>query len=212
MTEAQQPANPTQGQPATPPPAPPVAEAGKPVSILEAGEKPKAAGDTPPADSKPKETPKPVVPEKYEFKDAEGKPFESKAYSDAARKLGLSQEAAQEAFAALAPSLQEHTVTKIHDDHRAKAAAWAEEAKKHPDFAGESFGPSMALVHKALEGHPAVSKFLTETGFGNQLAVLQFLREVGLSRMPDTKVVTGNPEGSQKKRDPESMLADTYRS
>lgn len=212
MTEAQQPSNPNSGQPATPPPTPPVADVGKPVSLLETGEKPNATGETKPPSDKPPETPKPVVPDKYEFKDVDGNVVDSKAYADVARKLGLSQEAAQEAFAALAPSLQERTVAKIHEDHRAQAAVWAEAARKHPDFAGENFGPSMALVHKALEGHPAVLKFLTETGFGNKLETLQFLREVGLSRMPDTKVVTGSPEGGQNKpRDPQAMLAESYR-
>lgn len=178
-----------------------------PGTLLDTAEKQQTPDTTaePPEANKPPGQ-KPVVPEKYSL-TIDGKPFESEEFSAVAKELGMTQESAQKTLATLAPAIQAQVnegLTKTRND---AVVRWKQETENDAEFGGHNLTGNLRLVHKALEGErgQVLAKLLKDTGFGNHKAVLAYLAEVGKSRMPDTKFVTGAPGGGPKPS-PEARL------
>ena len=144
---------------------------------------------------KPGETQTPVVPDKYEFKAPEGSEFDPEvveSFSGAAKKAGLSQDAAQKVIEEMAPVLiarQVDQVKAIHEEWRTASSADAE-------FGGEKLAENLGVARKALEGFgtPELRKLLDETGLGNHPEVIRLLFNAGKAISED-KFVGGAARG-----------------
>lgn len=163
------------------------------------GEKPAEGEAAKNGGDKPGEKPKPVAPDKYELKHANGKAYANEQLDVVLKKHGLTAEAAQEVFATLAPSLQEQHLAGLQADRDRNVEQWAAETKADPEFAGDKLNESLAFVNRALDevpGGKVVRTLLSQSGYGNKQEVLKFLRAFGQALTPDTTVVRGNPGGA----------------
>ena len=120
------------------------------------------------------------APEKYEFKAAEGTTFDDAvigAFSEAAKELNLSQDAAQKVLDKVAPVIQARQAEQIAVAH----AAWADSAKADKEFGGDKLGENLAVAKKALEtfGTPELRTLLNESGMGNHPEVIRAFYRAG---------------------------------
>ena len=107
------------------------------------------ASDQPAAEVKAEAKPQ-AAPEKYEFKAPEGKQFDAEVlstYSEVARELNLSQEAAQRVLDAMAPKMAERQVAQIE----AIRTEWANTSKTDKEFGGEKLSENLSTAKKALD-------------------------------------------------------------
>jgi len=173
--------NPTEAN-AAPPVATPPAEPPAPP--------PKSAPDAPPA-TPPAAPPPPETPPTYEFRAPQGKEYDSQligAYSEGARKAGLTQEKAQELLDSMAPALaarQQEQITAIQQ-------GWVEAAKTDQEIGGANLEKNLSLAATALDkfGTPELRSLLDGTGLGNHPEVVRFMSRAGKALAEDT-VVTG---------------------
>ena len=132
------------------------------------------------------------APEKYEFKPFEGAMLDSEvvsAYSEAARELNLTQEAAQKMLDRIAPVLQQRTaeqVTSISNE-------WANMARSDKEFGGEKLSENLSVAKKALDafGGPELVSLLNESGLGNHPELIRFFYRAGKAISED-RFVTGS--------------------
>ena len=120
------------------------------------------------------------APEKYEFKAAEGTTFDDAvigAFSEAAKELNLSQEAAQKVLDKVAPVIQARQAEQIE----AARNAWAESARTDKEFGGDKLTENLAVAKKALDtfGTPELKKLLNESGMGNNPEVIRAFYRAG---------------------------------
>ncbi len=120
------------------------------------------------------------APEKYEFQAPEGQKFDDTvlgAYSEIAKELNLSQEAAQKVLDKVAPVIQARQAEQIE----AVRTAWAESAKTDKEFGGDKLPENLATAKKALDtfGTPELKKLLNESGLGNNPEVIRAFYRAG---------------------------------
>jgi hypothetical protein len=120
------------------------------------------------------------APEKYEFKAPEGTTFDDAAlgaYSEVAKELNLSQEAAQKVIDKVAPVIQARQAEQIE----AMRTAWAQSAMSDKEFGGDKLPENIATAKKALEtfGTPGLTNLLNETGLGNHPEVIRAFYRAG---------------------------------
>lgn len=151
---------------------------------------------------------KPTAPEKYEFKAPEGQEFDGEtitAYSEVARELNLSQDAAQKLLDVMGPKMAARQQAQI----QAVQAAWVEASKADKEFGGEKLSENLAVAKKALDafGDADIRTLLNESGLGNHPAVVRFFFRAGKALSED-RIVTGST--GQAKAGPKSFadLAD----
>lgn len=164
--------------PAAEPPAPP----------------PKSAPDAPPA-TPPAAPPPPETPPTYEFRAPQGKEYDSQligAYSEGARKAGLTQEKAQELLDSMAPALaarQQEQITAIQQ-------GWVEAAKTDQEIGGANLEKNLSLAATALDkfGTPELRNLLDGTGLGNHPEVVRFMSRAGKALAEDTVVMGRAPQ------------------
>ena len=154
----------------------------------------------------PAEAPK--APEAYEFKVPEGRTFDPEvmtAYSQVAKELNLSQEAAQRLLDAVGPKMAERQVAQIE----AVRNGWAESSKTDREFGGEKLSENLSVAKKALDqfGTAELRSLLNESGLGNHPEVIRFMYRAGKAISED-RIVTG--AATQAKSGPKSFadLAD----
>ncbi len=149
----------------------------------------------------------PVVPEKYEFKAPEGTEYDPEvleAFSGAARKGGLSQDAAQKLIDEMAPALAARQVDQVQAIHH----EWLETSSADKEFGGEKLKENLGVARKALDsfGTPELRTLLDETGLGNHPEVIRVLYRVGKA-ISEEKFVGGSPRGTGA-ANPASVLYD----
>ena len=130
------------------------------------------------------------APEKYEFKAPEGQAFDGTvlgAYSEIAKELNLSQEAAQKVLDKVAPVIQARQAEQIE----AVRTAWGESAKTDKEFGGDKLTENLAVAKKALDtfGSPELKKLLNESGLGNNPEVIRAFYRAGKAISEDKFVV-----------------------
>jgi len=133
------------------------------------------------------------APEKYEFTPQEGRVFDDAviaAYSDVARELNLSNEAAQKVLDKVAPVMAERQLAQIE----AAKAEWETASKSDKEFGGEKITESLGTAKKALDafGTPELKALLNESGLGNHPDVIRFMYRAGKAISED-KFVGGRP-------------------
>lgn len=143
------------------------------------------------------------APEKYEFKATEGsvlaEPFVN-AFSETAKELNLSQDAAQKLIDKMQPVIQEQQVAALNDVVTKQSQAWAEAAKVDKEFGGEKLNENLAIAKKAAEqfSTPELREMLEKTGLGNNPEVLRMFYRVGKAVSEDS-FIGGAPKGSADK-------------
>ena len=141
------------------------------------------------------------VPETYgAFKDVDGNeysPDSVRQFSEAAKKVGLSQEKAQALFETMVPTAKAHMM----NDLRAKAEQWALDCEKDPEIGGANFGANKAV---AISGYrefatPELRTILNASGLGNHPEVVRHFYRLGKTLQQD-KGVYGNASTAPQRR------------
>lgn len=150
-------------------------EGGTQASTDQSAEGQKPGGDSAGDQGKPE-----GAPEKYEFAEVEGvtvDPSVIEAFSDAAKDMNLTQDAAQGLLAKMAPVIAQRDASNIE----AAKAAWAESSKTDKEFGGDKLQENLAVAQKAMEafGTPELKDLLNASGLGNHPDVIRFMYRAG---------------------------------
>lgn len=137
------------------------------------------------------------APESYEFKAPEGVSFGEGvigAFSEVAKELNLSQDAAQKVLDKMAPAIQARQMEQIE----AARNTWAEAAKADKEFGGEKLDENLATAKKAIDtfGTPEFRALLNDSGFGNHPEVIRVFYRAGKAISED-RFVAGGGEGAR---------------
>lgn len=143
------------------------------------------------------------APEKYEFQAPEGRTFDPStidAFSEVARELNLTQEAAQKVLDKMAPVIAGRQAEQIE----ALQTEWAESTKADKELGGDKLNENLGIAKAALDkfGSAELKTLLNDTGAGNNPEIIRLLYRVGLATRED-KVVPGShgaPAGDSKSR------------
>jgi len=172
----------------------PAGDAGASAPVVQAD-----ATQQPPTDAKAPDAaeapPAKVVPEKYEFKTAEGQPLEGEflgEFEAIAKELELSQEQASK-VAELGAKMAKDFGVQQSKALEAASAAWEAEVTADKEIGGDSLPENLAIAKKALAdfGTPALTKLLGESKLGNHPEVIRFMVKAGKAISQDSKVVQG---------------------
>lgn len=120
------------------------------------------------------------APEKYEFKPVEGYELDSEvteAFSEVARKLNLTQEAAQEVLDRMGPKMAERQKARAE----AVFSKWEQESRSDAEFGGDALEANLGVAKKALDqfGTPELRTLLNESRLGSHPAVIRLFYRVG---------------------------------
>jgi hypothetical protein len=182
------------GQKATETQTAPAGEAAK-------GSETPATEQAPQAEAKATADAKPVVPEKYEFKAPEGREFDGEtiaAYSEVARELGLSQDAAQKLLDRMGPQMAQRQEAQI----QAVRNEWTKSATSDKEFGGPALAENLSVAKKALDafGTPELRDLLNTSGLGNHPEVIRLFFRAGKAISEDRFV--GGSATTAKARGP----------
>lgn len=208
MTE--QAATPTDGPPATQSADPQTAPVQTPV---EQGQQQQPAADQAPAaqpdtqaaqaegeqgEAKQDEGKPQGAPEKYEFATPDGMQFDDAvvgAFSEVAKDLNLSQEAAQKILDKVGPVM----AAQQNEALQAASAEWAEASKTDKEFGGDKLNENLAVAKKAMDqfASPELRALLNESALGNNPEVIRMFYRVGKAISEDGFVVGGNAKNAE---------------
>jgi hypothetical protein len=135
------------------------------------------------------EEPQPKAPAEYTFTAPEGQEYDGKmleAYTAAARKADLTQEAAQTLIQTMAPAIAAHQAEQV----RAIQDQWVETSKTDTEFGGVKLTENLGVARKALDqfGTPELRTLLEQSGLTNHPEVIRVLYRVGKAISEDTFV------------------------
>lgn len=143
------------------------------------------------------------APEQYEFQAPEGRTFDPStidAFSEVARELNLTQEAAQKVLDKMAPVIAGRQMEQIEALH----TEWAESTKADKELGGDKLNENLGIAKAALDkfGSAELKTLLHETGAGNNPEIIRLLYRVGLATREDTVIPGshGAPAGEVKSR------------
>lgn len=166
------------------------------------------AGDPPADGAKPDgEQAKPQgAPEKYEFKVPEGVQLDDRAqtaFSEVAKELNLTQEAAQKVLDKMGP-----VIAGRHAEALTQAKAqWVEAAQTDKEYGGEKLAENLSVAKKALDtfGTPELRTLLNESGLGNHPEIIRAFFRAGKAISED-KFVPATGDGPKGAKDPAKAL------
>lgn len=174
----------------------------------------KATGaDAPPADGEKADSDdgeKPAgAPEKYEFKPQEGHSFDDSviaAYSDVAKELNLSQDAAQKVLDKVAPVI----LARQLERNAEAVQGWKAASSADKEFGGEKLEANIAIAEKALNtfGSPELRSMLKETGLGNHPEIIRAFYKAGKAISEDAFVGSDTGARTPSGRDINATLYD----
>ena len=183
----------------------------------EAGQQPateqattQASVEQTPEQTPAEQQPKAGAPEAYEFKAAEGQTFDPefvKSYSEVARELNLTQEAAQTMIDKVGPVLaqqQAAQIAQVRND-------WAEASKVDAEFGGAKFNENLAIAKQSIDkfATPEFKQMLDDTGLGNHPEWIRYCYRVSKAFSPDN-FEGGHKEGGAAPNDFNSMASRLY--
>jgi hypothetical protein len=145
------------------------------------------------------------APEAYELKAPEGRDFDDGVlgvFSEVARELNLSNDAAQQVIDKIAPALAE----KFERNVQAARSQWEADTKSDAEVGGDKLNENLGTAKKALAafGTPALAELLDTSGLCNHPEVVRLLVRAGRAISEDT-MVSGS--GTSAPKDPRSMYA-----
>ena len=163
-----------------------------------------------PEQTSDQQPPKEGAPEVYEFKAAEGQTFDPefvKSYSEVARELNLTQEAAQTMIDKVGPVLaqqQQAQIAQVRND-------WAEASKVDAEFGGAKFNENLAIAKQSIDkfATPEFKQMLDDTGLGNHPEWIRYCYRVSKAFSPDN-FEGGHKEGGAAPNDFNSMASRLY--
>lgn len=141
-----------------------------------------------------------AVPEHYELKGADGEPLDEasvKAVDAFARKLGLSNEAAQQYV--------DHEIERVS----AQSAAWQEQIRNDPALGGDNLERSLEYAARGLQVFDADMQKLLDGALGDHPVVFRNLVNLGKRQSPDTQARSSADERPPARTD-EDELRDMY--
>lgn len=146
------------------------------------------------------------APEKYEFKAPENVSLDEGLlgkYSEVAKELNLSQEAAQKLIDAVAPQMMQRQAEVL----KAARAEWKEASQADAEFGGANFAANLSTARKALDtfGTPKLVDLLNKSGLGEHPEVIRFFYKAGKSISED-RIQTGGTAEEPSYRDPATVL------
>lgn len=152
------------------------------------------------------------APDKYEFKATEGEAFDAeviKAYSEVAKELNLTQDAAQKVLDKVAPVISRQQQAGIE----AVRKGWRESTAADKEFGGDRLEANLAIAKKAIDkfGTPELRALLDNTDLGSHPEVVRLMYRVGKAISEDSKVVAGGSGGARGAQDHEQWAKDYYR-
>ena len=158
----------------------------------------------------PTPAPKEGAPEVYEFKAAEGQTFDPefvKSYSEVARELNLTQEAAQTMIDKVGPVLEQQQQAQI----ARVRSEWAEASKVDAEFGGAKFNENLAIAKQSIDkfATPEFKQMLDDTGLGNHPEWIRYCYRVSKAFSPDN-FEGGHKEGGAAPNDFNSMASRLY--
>lgn len=133
------------------------------------------------------------APESYEaFKLPEGVQMDDagiKSFTEFAKSMDLSQEAAQTFIEKLGPAMQARQQAVIETTR----AGWLESLKSDKDIGGDKFDETLQLADRGLKavGSEALNKLLTESGLNKHPEIVRAFVKVGKEVSEDGKFVGG---------------------
>jgi hypothetical protein len=138
------------------------------------------------------------APEKYEFKAPEGKQLDAEtveAFSEVAKELNLTQDAAQKMLTAMSDKLGQRQAAQVD----AVRSQWAESSKADKEFGGDKITENLSVAKKALDtfGTAELRTLLNDSGLGNHPEVIRFMFRAGKAISEDRYVgpSTGSSTG-----------------
>jgi hypothetical protein len=137
------------------------------------------------------------APEKYEFKPVEGVNLSDEVvgkFSDVAKELNLSQDAAQKMLDQVAPAIARQQYAAIQNLNE----QWVSAVKADKEIGGEKLGANLAIAKKARDafGTDGLRKLLNESRIGNHPEVIRFFVRAGQAISEDTFVSGGTRPAS----------------
>lgn len=162
--------------------------------------------------TKPVETPKEVIPEKYDFKLPEGsflKPTQVEKIAAYAKEQGFSQEKAQ----ALLERENGAISSYVSDETQAfesRKAAWVDEIKADAEIGGDKTNESVEIAKRAIDkfGTPRLKEELNRTGFGNYPELVRVFSRIG-RLIGEDKLVLGGVQATTGKSFAEKFYSDS---
>jgi hypothetical protein len=133
------------------------------------------------------------APESYEdFKLPEGVQMDEaglKSFSEFAKSMDLTQDAAQTFIEKLGPAMQARQTAVIETTR----AGWLESLKTDKELGGDKFDETLQLADRGLKavGSEALNKLLTESGLNKHPEIVRAFVKVGKEVSEDGKFVSG---------------------
>lgn len=151
------------------------------------------------------------APEKYEFKAVEGRKLDSEivdTFSEVARELNLTQEAAQKVLDRMSPKMAQRQAAQIE----AIRSEWANASKTDKEFGGDKIDANLGVAKKALDqfGTPELRTLLNESGLGNHPEVIRLLYRAGRAISEDGYVGSSSGAARQMPKNFNDAAAALY--
>jgi hypothetical protein len=126
------------------------------------------------------------APEAYEFKAPEGREFDPEVvsqFTEVAKELNLTQDAAQKMLDKMAPAIAARQENAI----AAARAQWVADTKADSEIGGAELAQKVALANTAFEkfGTPELRTLLDDTGLGDHPEMLRWAHRVGKAMSED---------------------------
>lgn len=146
---------------------------------------------------------KPQGQAEFVIKSPEGVEYDKQVlskYTEVAKELNLTQDAAQKMLDKIAPALQERQTQQIADVHQ----QWISTAKADKEFGGDKLQENLGVARKALDsfGTQELRALLEESGLGNHPEIIRFMYRAGSAISGDRYVggsqSTGKAASGQK--------------
>jgi len=154
-----------------------------------------------------------VIPDKYEFKVAEGQVDKAVAekIAEQAKALKLTADEAQGLYDQVAGARSEAAQAAVKaeiDKFNAVRASWSDAVKADPEIGGANFEASTALARKVVArfANTGLIKLLEETGFGDHPEVVRLLHNVGKVMREDDFILPGSKDTNLAPKDPATVL------
>jgi len=128
------------------------------------------------------------APESYDWGETQLDGEVLTAFSEVAKELNLTQEAASKVLDKMAPVMQARQAAQFE----AARTEWAEQSKADKEFGGEKLQENLGFAKRAMDAYstPELKTLLNESGLGNHPEVIRFFVKAGKAISEDT-VVTG---------------------
>lgn len=149
-------------------------------------------------------------PENYDFKPPEGRNYDPevmKVYTEVAKELNLSQDAAQKLLSKLGPPVEARQARELEQ----LRTVWTNDSKADTEFGGERLTENLAIAKKSLDqfGTPGLLSLLNESGLGNHPEIIRFFYRAGKA-IGEDKFVGGGQGGKNSAKSNADYAASLY--